>query len=130
MSFSFSGMFAALKSAIETVAPVLVPLENIATTLAPVVATMIPATAPAISAIEAGAASIKAIAPTAVQDVTAAIAVGEQMVKDGGPLLVQLEAMFAKLFHMHVVPGGQTIVLTAKTTAATVPATPPVTAAS
>lgn len=120
MSFSFASLLASAESALASIMPVIQPLEKIATTLAPVVETLIPATAPIINAVEKGAASITAIAPTAVQDATTVIAVGKKIVSDGAPLLAELEAVFNSIFHVQ--QAGQSIVLTPKTTAATAPA--------
>ena len=121
MSFSFASLLSAAESAFASFQSVAKPLEAVATTAAPVVEAVFPATTPAISAVEAGAASIAAVAPNALADASAAISVGKQIVADGAPLLTQLEGLFSGLFHLSTAPGG-VVVLTPKTSAATVPA--------
>ena len=122
MSFSFSAFLASAESAFASFQTVAAPLEQLAQTAAPIVESLVPASVPAISAIEAGAASIAAIAPNAMNDAQSAIAVGKQIVADGHPLLTQLENLFGSLFHTSTAPGG-VVVLTPKTSAATAPVT-------
>ena len=129
MSFSFASLFASAKSAFTSFQSVAAPLESLASTAAPVIEELVPSSVPIISGIEAGAASIAAVAPNALSDATAAINVGEQIIADGHPLLTQLEAIFGNLFHASTAPGG-VVILTPKTSAATVPAAPPVGALS
>ena len=111
MSFSFSAFLASAESAFASFQTIAAPLENLAQTAAPIVEAMVPASVPVISAVEAGAASIAAIAPNAMADASAAINVGKQIVADGHPLLTQLEGLFGSLFHTSTAPGG-VIVLT------------------
>ena len=120
MSFSFSAFLTSAESAFASFQIVAAPLEQLAQTAAPIVEALVPASVPAISAIEAGAASIAAIAPNAMNDAQSAIAVGKQIVADGHPLLTQLESLFGSLFHTSTAPGG-VVVLTPKTSAATAP---------
>lgn len=121
--FSFASLFAAAESAFVSFQTVAKPLESIAQTAAPIVEALVPSTVPVISAVEAGAASIAAVAPNALSDATAAISVGKQIVADGSPILTELEGIFSSIFHATPAPGGA-VLLTPKTTAATIPAAP------
>ena len=121
MSFSLSALLVSAESAFASFQTIAAPLESLAQTAAPIVEELAPQSVPVISAIEAGAASIAAIAPSALNDAQAAIAVGKQIVADGHPLLTQLESLFGSLFHTSTAPGG-VVVLTPKTSAATAPA--------
>ena len=123
MSFSFASLFASAEAAFSSFQTVAAPLESLAAAAAPVVESLVPSSIPIINGIEAGAASIAAVAPNALTDATAAINVGKQIIADGAPLLTQLEGIFGSLFHTSTAPGG-VVVLTPKTTAATVPAVP------
>ena len=124
MSFSFASLFATAEAAFSAFQSVAGPLESLASTAAPVVEALVPSSVPVISGIEAGAASIAAVAPNALTDAKLAISVGKQIVSDGGPLLSKLESICDSIFHVSTAPGG-VVVLTPKTTAATVPAAPP-----
>ncbi len=121
MSFSLASLFASAESALASFETVAAPLQSVASSLVPVVETLAPSTAPTINAVTAGSASIAAVAPAAVQDVTSAIAAGKQAYADIGPAITGLEAIYDKLFHVTAAPGG-VVILTPKTTAATVPA--------
>lgn len=122
MSFSFSALFASAESALAAFAPVAKPIIAAAQAAAPVVEALVPSTIPAITAVEAGAASISAIAPTAMQDATVLIGAGRQAYADLGPSLAGLEKSLSGLFHM--TSAGQSVILTPKTTSATIPAAP------
>ena len=121
MSFSFSGLLAWGKTALSTVAADAAPILQAGEALAPVIS-LIPGAGPIIAQVEAGAASIATIAPTAVADATAVFTAGEKIVSDMTPELTQLEAAFESIFHVNALPGG-TVVLTPKTSSATVPVT-------
>ena len=121
MSFSFSALLTSAESAFKSFETVATPLIGLAETAAPIVETLVPSSAPIISAVEAGAASIAAVAPSALNDAQAAIAVGKQVIADGNPLLTQLEGLFSSLFHTTAAPGGA-VLLTPVTSAATAPA--------
>jgi hypothetical protein len=119
MSFSFSAFFAAAESALASAFTVAKPIIALAEQAAPIVETFVPSITPVVVAVEAGVASIVAIAPNAVNDAMSVIAAGKAAYDDLAPSLLDLETSLSKLFHMTVMPGGQTIVLNAKTSAAT-----------
>jgi hypothetical protein len=127
MSFSFSAFFAAAESALASAYTVAKPIVALVRQAEPIVEAFVPSSVPVIIGIEAGVKSIEAMAPNAVRDATNVIAAGRSAYADIAPSLLALETAFSDLFHMNVMPGGQTIILTAKTSAATaaVPAIPP-----
>lgn len=121
MSFSFASLWASAENAMAIISADAAPLVQAARGLEPIIEGFVPSSVPIITGIEAGAASIGALAPTAVQDATAVIAAGKKIVADGSPLLTELEALFDKTFHVTSTPGGA-VLLTPKTSSAMVPA--------
>ena len=119
MSFSFLAFFASAEQALASAFTVAKPIIALAEQAAPIVEAFVPSITPVVVAVEAGAASIVAIAPNAVKDAMSVIAAGKAAYEDLAPSLLALETSLSKLFHMTVMPGGQTIVLNAKTSAAT-----------
>lgn len=128
MSFAsfFETLFTTAEKALTEITPIVQPVVTAAEELAPIVKTIVPSAAPVIDVVTAAKNSIEAVAPTAVQDATAAINVARQAYTDLGPAVAALEASIGSLFHVTATP--QAIVLTPKTTAATVPAATPSTA--
>lgn len=124
MSFGsfFNTLFAKAEAVIQSVEPVATPLIHLAEEAAPVVKAIVPQAAPVIDTITAAKNSITAVAPNAVNDATSAIALAKQTAADIGPTLLALEQAISNLFHVEVT--AQSVVLTPKTTAATVPAVP------
>ena len=113
----FQSLLAGAEKALIAIGPSVGPALHAAESAIPIVEALVPKATPTIEAIKAGAASISAVAPTAVQDAQDIIAHGKKTYADIGPAIHALESVFAGLFH--VTPTPQGIVLTPKTTAAT-----------
>lgn len=126
MSFwtNFDGFFALAEKAYQTVAPEIGPAINLAEEGASVVSALVPSAAPAINTVELAAKSVAAVAPTAIADAAGLIADGRAAAANLGPALSTVVASLEGLFHATPAPGGA-ILLTPKTTAATVPVAPP-----
>lgn len=120
MSFSWTGLLAAAKSAITTISADAGPILQAGEALAPAIA-LIPGAGPIIATVETGAATIAKIAPTAVADATSAFAAGEKIIADASPVITELESIFDSIFHITTTPTG-VVVLTPKTSTATAPA--------
>lgn len=103
MSFSFAGLLSFAKVVITDVG------EG-AAAIAPVVS-VIPGAAPVVAAVE-----------NAADAANKAVVAGEGIIAAVVPEIAQLEALFESLFHINLTPGA--IVLTPKTSAGTVSATP------
>lgn len=103
MSFSFASIFSFARTVLTDVA------EG-AAAITPV-AVVIPGAGPVVAAVSAATAAAGE-----------AITAGEGIIAAVTPEITQLEALFASLFHVNVTPGA--IVLTPKTSTATVSATP------
>jgi hypothetical protein len=119
MSNVLETFFAKLVSVATTAITDIQPFVPIAQEIGGAVATLDPAAAPVVAAVEAGAASISAIAPTAVQQAQTAITAVQNIAASASPLLTEFESLWDSIFHITPVPGGA--LLTAKTAAATVP---------
>lgn len=122
MSFSFSGILTWAETAMSTIAPIAQPIIQIGEEVAPVIEALSPGSVGAITAIEAGAAAITSVAPTAVADATSAFAAAKKIVADIGPTIASLEAEWDNLFHVTPLPGGA-VILTPKTATVSVPPT-------
>ena len=130
MSFwdNFEGFFTAAEKAYTTVSPEIGPAIALAKEGASVVSALVPSAAPAIATAELAANSIAAVAPTAFAEASTLVADGRAAVATLGPSLTAAVTALEGLFEATPGPGGA-ILLTPKTTAATVPAaaapTPP-----
>lgn len=122
MAFSLAAFLTAAENSFATIAADAAPVIQLAEGAAPVLATLIPSTAPVIGAIEAGVASIEAVAPNAVSDAQAAIALGRKLLADGNPVVAEIESIWGKLFHTE--PTSTVVVLTPTTAAASTPIAP------
>lgn len=122
MSFSFSSILSWGRTALSTIAPVAQPIIQIGEEVAPIVEALVPGSVGAITAIEAGAAAITSVAPTAVADATAGFAAAQKIVTDIGPAITALETEWDNLFHVTPLPGGS-VMLTPKTSTVSVPTT-------
>ena len=126
MSFwsNFEGFFAAAEKAYTTISPEIGPTIKLAEEGASVVETVFPSTAPVITTVELAANSVAAVAPEAISKASTLIADGRAAFAALGPSLAAAAAALEGLFHATPAPGG-TIILTPKTSAATVPAGSP-----
>ena len=126
MSFwtNLEGFFTSAEKAYQTVSPEIGPAISLVEEGASVVSALVPSTAPIINTVELAANSVAAVAPTAITDAQSIIADGRAAVANLGPSLSAVLASLEGLFHATPAPGG-TIVLTPKTSAATVPAPTP-----
>lgn len=120
MSFSWTGLLNAAKSAITVISADAGPVLQAGEALAPVIS-MIPGAGPIIAGAETAAAAITQVAPTAIQDASAIFAAGEKIITDGSPVLTELESVWDSIFHVTTTPTG-TVILTPKTSTATAPA--------
>ena len=105
--------------------PALIAGEPAAVTLAPVVEALAPSTAPVINAISGAAAAVTALAPSAINDVKTITAAARQTSSDIGPALAGIEAAAMSLYHIFVHPVSGAVIMTPKTTTATIPAPAP-----
>lgn len=103
MSFSFENLW----SAAETVMTDVLEAEE---SIAPIVAA-IPGAAPIVQKVTDAASAVNA-----------AVTAGKSLVEAMGPMASELQSILAQLFHVTVTPGA--LVLTPKTSAATVPVAP------
>jgi len=128
MSNGLETFFGKLATAAKAAITDIQPFVPIAQEIGGAVGALVPGAAPVIAGIEAGAASIAALAPAAVQNAQTAITAVESIAAAASPEFTTLESWFDKIFHITPVPGG--VVLTAKTSTATVPTTAALTPAA
>ncbi len=120
MSDFWTNLVSGFKNAVSVVEADAGPAIPVIETLAPVVAQAFPKTAPAIGAASTVVNQVSALAPSAIQNAKTAITSIEALIASGSEEVKQLGVLFGSLGHVTTV--GQSIVVTPKTTAATVPA--------
>ena len=117
MSF-WSSFIAVAKSSLSVVTPIIQAEQA----LSPIISATVPGAAPVVAGINAGIASIEAVAPGVAAAAQMAITDGEATISAAGPAATALDTLINTLFHVHVLPQG--IFLQPKVTSATIPAAP------
>lgn len=109
----FEGLWSKATALATAAEPIVQELAPAAQAVGSVASALVPSIAPEIAA-------VTALAPSAISDVASVVAAGKSAATAMGPAITDLETAITNLFHITPTPTG--VVLTAKTTTATVPA--------